>query len=87
VSLCSLCEGKEGAKTIYISLVSLITGIETNMLLSNLLILIVNLSLVALGCDIGSSEVTSIDWNKVGISVSHKYPGTSLFNIAAYVYI
>jgi hypothetical protein len=46
-----------------------ITGIESKMLLIILLGLIAKLALVCYGCDIGTSEVTSIDWNQVGIGL------------------
>ena len=66
-SLCSLCEGKEGAFTY--QLFSLITGIKTIMLLIIFLGLIAKLTLGSDECDLGTPKMEDFDCNKVGISV------------------
>jgi hypothetical protein len=66
-SLCSLCKEKEGTKIIYISLVSLITGIKANMLLIIFLGLIAKLELGSGKCEHGNLKVKDFDWSKVGI--------------------
>ena len=63
-SLCSLCEGKEGAKTIYIFF-SLITGIKTNMSLIIVLGLIDKLTLVSSDFEFETpklKDLTGIRW-------------------------
>jgi hypothetical protein len=65
----SLCEGKEKAKGIYISIFSCITGIGANMLLIIFLGLIINSALLSGACDFGSPNLNDFDWAKVGIRV------------------
>jgi hypothetical protein len=48
---------------------SLITGIETNMLLILFLGLIVNLTLVCGNCGVGTGKVNDFDWSNVRIGV------------------
>jgi hypothetical protein len=73
-SLCSLCEGKEGAERIYICrLFSLITGNKTSMMLIIFLGLIGKLMSVSGYCDVGTRDVKNFNWDKVCI------PETSSF--------
>jgi TctA family transporter len=48
---------------------SLITGINTNMLLIFLFGLIAILASVSDGCDVGTTEVENFNWKLVGVSV------------------
>ena len=68
-SLCSLCEGKEGAKIIYISHVSLIAGNKTKLLLNIFLCLIDKLAFVCGDSDVRTSEVNNFDFTQVGVFV------------------
>jgi hypothetical protein len=67
-TLCSLCEGKEGVKTIYMSLVLMNYRNKTKMLLIIVLGLIAKLTLVCGNCDVGTQEVNNYDFTKVGIT-------------------
>jgi hypothetical protein len=62
-------KGKKEQRQFTYRLLSIVTEIETKMLLSDLLGLIAQLSLIADNCDIETSEETSIDWNQVGIGL------------------
>jgi len=68
-TLCSLCEGKEGEKTIYISLVFMNCRNSNQNAADYLFGLIAKLTLVSEGCDVGTQKVKNFDWYKVGISV------------------
>ena len=68
VSLCSLCEGEERQTQFTYHFYSLITGIETNMLLIILLDLFAKLALVSGHCDVGFRNVTNFYFPKVGIA-------------------
>jgi hypothetical protein len=68
-SLCSLCEGKEGAKTIYISLVFMNYRNKTTMFLIIFLGLIATLTSVCDGCDVGTLKLKHFDWYKVCFTV------------------
>jgi len=64
---CAMGE-KEERKLIY-HFFKLITGIKTNMLMIIFWCLIAKLASVCDGCDVGTSEVNSFDWNQVSIFV------------------
>jgi len=68
-SLYSVCEGKEGNKTIYITLFSCITGMKTNMLLIIVLGIIAKLTLVSGHCDFGNQGMDDFYLTKVSISL------------------
>jgi hypothetical protein len=72
VSLCSLCEGKEGQRQFTYRLFLLITGIKTKMLLwlpLYILGIIAKLTSDYFSCDIRPVNVTGIDWIEVGIAL------------------
>jgi hypothetical protein len=62
-------KGKKWQRQLTYHLFSLITGIETNMLLIILLGLIGNLALVSGDCDLGTPTLNDFDFSSVGISV------------------
>jgi hypothetical protein len=68
-SLCSLREGKEVEKTIYISPFFMNYRIKTKMLLIILLGLFTTLTSVSGDCDVGTQGVKVVNFPKVGIGV------------------
>jgi hypothetical protein len=68
VLLCSFFEGKEVTNTVYISLVSLLAGFETNMLLIIFLGVMAKLTSVAGNCVAENTGVDNFNWDKVAIS-------------------
>jgi hypothetical protein len=68
-SMCSVCEGKKGAKKIYIPLLFVYYRNYTDMLLIVLLGLITKLALVSGDCILPTTTINDLDWNRVGISV------------------
>jgi hypothetical protein len=78
-SLCSLREGKEGAKTIYISLAFMNYRIKTKMLLIILLGLFTTLTSVSGDCDVGSQGMRFVNFCKVGYWCIDMIPETSNF--------
>jgi len=57
------------------------------MLLIVFLGLIVKLTSVSDGCDVGTSVVNNFDWDQVGIVVLTRFLKQAAFKTAAYVYI
>jgi hypothetical protein len=76
-------KGKKGQRQFTYCLFSLITGIETKMLLIIILGLIAKLTSVCKGCDVGTSEVNNLDVNKIGIGVLIRLLKQTAFVIAA----
>jgi hypothetical protein len=72
-SLCIMYQGKEWATKIYTSLLSLITGIKTDMLLIIFLGLIVNLVSVSGKCEDGSLKLNNFYWTNLGISAIKRF--------------
>jgi hypothetical protein len=77
-SLCSLREGKEGEKTIYISPFFMNYRIEMKMLLIILLGLFTTLTSVSSDCGVGTQGLKVVNFTKVGIVVD-MIPETSNF--------
>jgi hypothetical protein len=65
---CGHCaKGKKRQRQLTYKLFSLIAGIKTNMLLIIFLGLIAKLTSVSGQCDVGTSDVTDLNWNRVSV--------------------
>jgi hypothetical protein len=80
ISVCSCvhcAKGKKGRRQFIFHLLSLISGIESNMLLIVLLGLIGKFTWVSGYCNVNTKSVKNFSWNKVGIIVLTRHLKTT----------
>ena len=84
-SLCSLCQGKEGANKIYVF--SWITGIKFNMLLIIFFGLVATLTSGSGGCGFGTQDVNGFDFSRAGAGALAWFVEQTVDNVSAWFVI